>query len=319
MEYLSGRKACPRRQRIEQRHEGTKSADIPDGLRRPGPSSLVPGSSLQTSAYLVCACFHLHVPYECGALHICISRRVRYSKVLRHGTNNDLTTQRERSVPMMHRSSLRRPRHSQRLQVSAMEPTAKLKLCNKKQWRNWITGGCEKGGWHRVSQIKEKRVMEGKEEYNVAWTGWGRNQKDSWVSSDDVTPKCIEAWRKTAARRIQATYRRWKQYRLERNSVIKLQATLRGHSAVRAFATRTPPLTPPPTRTHTRTPSLPPTLNPARTRSLTRTLIPTIQDFVAPSFIAAQGPALVRCIPGKNDRCVTPSSPPLLYLQNLVL
>lgn len=180
----------------------------------------------------------------------CISRRVQYSKVLRHGTNNDLTTQRERSVPMMHRSSPRRLRRSQRLQVSAMEPTAKLKLCNKKRWRNWITGGCEKGGWHRVSRIKEKRVREGKVEYNVAWTGWGRNQKDSWVSSDDVTPKCIEAWRKASARRI---------------------------------------------------------------------LIPTIQDFVAPSFSAAQGPAPVRCIPGKNDPCVTPPSPPLLYLQNLVL
>ena len=150
----------------------------------------------------------------------------------------------------MHRSSPRRLRRSQRLQVSAMEPTAKLKLCTKKRWRNWITGGCEKGGWHRVSRIKEKRVREGKVEYNVALTGWGRNQKDSWVSSDDVTPKCIEAWRKASARRI---------------------------------------------------------------------LIPTIQDFVAPSFSAAQGPAPVRCIPGKNDPCVTPLSPPLLYLQNLVL
>jgi hypothetical protein len=99
--------------------------------------------------------------------------------------------------------------------------------------------------------------MEGKEEYNVAWTGWGRNQKDSWVSSDDVTPKCIEAWRKAAARRIQAPYCRGKQDRLERNSVIKLQAFLRGHSAVRAFATRTPPLTP--TATPTPTPTLTPT------------------------------------------------------------
>jgi len=81
-----------------------------------------------------------------------------------------------------------------------MEPTAKLKLCNKKRWRNWITGGCKKGGWHRVSRIKEKRVREGKVEYNVAWTGWGRNQKDSWVSSDDVASKCIEAWEKAAPR-----------------------------------------------------------------------------------------------------------------------
>jgi len=211
----------------------------------------------------------------------CISRRVQYSKVLRHGTNNDLTTQRERSVPMMHRSSPRRLRRSQRLQVSAMEPTAKLKLCNKKRWRNWITGGCEKGGWHRVSRIKEKRVMEGKEEYNVAWTGWGRNQKDSWVSSDDVTPKCIEAWRKAVARRIQAPYCRGKQDRLERNSVIKLQAFLRGHSAVRAFATRTPPLTP--TATPTPTPTLTPTPTPTHTPPLTPTLTPTptttMQDF----------------------------------------
>jgi len=88
-----------------------------------------------------------------------------------------ITTQRERSVPMMHRSSPRRLRHSQRLQRSAMKPTSKCKLCNKKRWRNWITGGCEKGCWHRVSRIKEKRVMEGKVEYNVAWTGWGRNRR----------------------------------------------------------------------------------------------------------------------------------------------
>jgi len=131
-----------------------------------------------------------------------------------------------------------------------------------------------------------------------------------------VTPECIEAWQKAAARQIQAPNCRGKQDRLERNSVIELQG---GHSAVRAFTTRTPPLTPPPTRTHTRTPSPPPTLNPARTRSFTRTLIPTIQDFVAPSFSASQGPALVCCISGKNDPCVTSPSAPLLYLQNLVL
>jgi len=158
--------------------------------------------------------------------------------------------------------------------------------------------------------------VEGKVEYNVAWTGWGRNQKDSWVSSDDVTTKCIEAWENAAPRRIQAPYCRKKQDRLERNSVNKEQG---GHSAVRAFTTRTPPLTPPPIRTHTRTPSTPPTLNPARTRSFTRTLIPTIQDFVSPCFSSAQGPALARCISGKNDPCVTPPSAPLLYLQNLVL
>jgi len=83
--------------------------------------------------------------------------------------------------------------------------------------------------------------VEGKVEYNVAWTGWGRNQKDSWVSSDDVTTKCIEAWENAAPRRIQAPYCRKKQDRLERNSVNKMQG---GHSAVRAFTTRTPPLTP---------------------------------------------------------------------------
>ena len=177
-----------RRQRIEQ-HGGTRTTEITDRLQRPGPNSLVPESILQTPAYQVCAFCHLHVPCE-------------YSKVLRHGTSNDLTTQRERSVPMMHRSSPRRLRRSQRLQVSAMEPTAKLKLYNKKRWRNWITGGCEKGGWHRVSRVKEERVREGKVEYNVAWTGWGGNQKDSWVSSDDVTTKCIEAWQKAAPRRI---------------------------------------------------------------------------------------------------------------------
>ena len=157
-----------RRHRIEKRLGGTRTTEITDRLRRPGPSSLVPESILQKSAYQVCAFCHLHVPYECGALHICTSRRVQYSKVLRHGTSNDLTTQRERSVPMMHRSSPRKLRRSQRLQVSAMEPTAKLKLYNKKRWRNWITGGCKKGGWHRVSRIKETRVREGKVEYNVA-------------------------------------------------------------------------------------------------------------------------------------------------------
>jgi len=223
----------------------------------------------------VCFC-HLHVPYECGALHICISRRVQYSKVLRHGTSNDLTTQRERSVPMMHRSSPRRLRHSQRLQNSAMKPTSKCKICNKKRWRNWITGGCKKGGWHRVSRIKEKRVREGKVEYNVAWTGWGRNQKDSWVSIDDVTSKCIEAWENAAPRRIQAPYCRKKQDRLGRNSVIKLQG---GHSAVRASATPTPPLTP--TVTPPPTPPLTPTVTPPPTPTLTPTILDLNRRFPA--------------------------------------
>jgi len=118
--------------------------------------------------------------------------------------------------------------------------------------------------------------VEGKVEYNVAWTGWGRNQKDSWVSSDDVTTKCIEAWENPAPRRIQAPYCRKKQDRLGRNSVIKLQG---GHSAVRASATPTPPLTPPPIRTHTPPLPLTPTVTPTVTPPPTPTLTPTILDF----------------------------------------
>ena len=267
-----------RRQRIEKRLGGTRTAEITDRLRRPGPSSLVPESILQKSAYQVCAFCHLHVPYECGALHICTSRRVQYSKVLRHGTSNDLTTQRERSVPMMHRSSPRRLRRSQRLQDSAMKPTSKCMLCNKKRWRNWITGDCKKGGWHRVLQIKEKRVREGKVEYNVTWTGWGRNQKDSWVSSDDVTPKCIEGWQKAAPRQIQAPYCRKKQDRLERNSVINLQG---GHNAVRASAIAPLTLTPTPPLTPTLTPTTTPPLTPTTTPPLTSNILNLNRRFLA--------------------------------------
>lgn len=90
---------------------------------------------------------------------------------------------------------LRRSLRISQLRASALEATSALRPRQRRRWNNWITGGSKKGGWYKA-RIRGEEGPQEKKRYNVAWTGWGRNQEDFWVLSEDVTPQCIEAWQK---------------------------------------------------------------------------------------------------------------------------
>lgn len=62
-------------------------------------------------------------------------------------------------------------------------------------WPGWVAGNKVSGGWYRVSCIRGQRNSRKGIEYDVAWTGWGRDQRENWRLEKDVTPKCLAAWK----------------------------------------------------------------------------------------------------------------------------
>jgi len=72
-------------------------------------------------------------------------------------------------------SLLRRSLRVLQLRASALEATSAF--MPRQRRNNSITGGSKAGGWYKA-RIRGEQGLQGKKRYNVAWTGWGRNQED---------------------------------------------------------------------------------------------------------------------------------------------